>query len=53
MAIETTRWDTVDYLNSPKAILAYIEAVLRTAIRSSLRLRSMMSRAPRASRTTR
>lgn len=27
MAIETTRWDTVDHLDSREAILAYLEAV--------------------------
>jgi DNA-binding phage protein len=27
MAIETSRWDTAEFLDSPEAILAYIEAV--------------------------
>lgn len=27
MGIETTRWDTADYLDSPEAILAYLETV--------------------------
>ena len=27
MGIETTRWDTADFLDSPEAILAYVEAV--------------------------
>ena len=28
MALETTRWDAADYLDSPKMIAAYIEAIL-------------------------
>ena len=27
MGIETRRWDTADFLDSPEAILAYVEAV--------------------------
>ena len=27
MGIETSRWDTADFLDSPDAILAYVEAV--------------------------
>ncbi|HEX8481390.1 MAG TPA: hypothetical protein VF650_05775 [Allosphingosinicella sp.] len=27
MGIETSRWDTADFLDSPEAILAYVEAV--------------------------
>ncbi len=27
MAIETARWDSAEFLDSPKAILAYLEAV--------------------------
>lgn len=27
MGIETSRWDTADFLDSPEAILAYLEAV--------------------------
>lgn len=27
MGIETSRWDTAEFLDSPEAILAYIEAV--------------------------
>lgn len=27
MGIETTRWDTADYLDSPEAILAYLETI--------------------------
>ena len=28
MALETTRWDAADYLDSPEMIAAYIEAIL-------------------------
>ena len=27
MGIETKRWDTADFLDSPEAVLAYVEAV--------------------------
>jgi DNA-binding phage protein len=27
MGIETSRWDTAEFLDSPEAILAYVEAV--------------------------
>jgi DNA-binding phage protein len=27
MGTEATRWDTADYLDSPEAVLAYVEAV--------------------------
>jgi hypothetical protein len=46
MAIETTRWDTADYLNTKEDIAGYLDAVLEDGDALGLRLSVAASTSP-------
>lgn len=49
MAIETSKWDGAEYLDTPEAIAAYLEAAFEDGDPRVITQASATSRAPKAS----